>query len=148
MKILPDRLNETRNDWWADTAFPPFETNQSLIYKNPNFDQAELDELIKEFKADSEIPRPKPFWDILFFALILLTFPWPFVGLSVLCLSQFYLGILLAINLTAFVVLMTRILVYWESYFPKIRICRTLQIIAIIGLISYYIGPFLWDSGP
>ncbi len=145
LKILPERLPGINNEWWSDVAFPTFETNSSMVYRNADADQAELNEIIKDFEAGNEIPRPKPFWDFLYLLLILLTFPWPFVGLTILCIPQIYLGILLVINLSAFVLLLTRILVHWELYFPLKWTCRILQVIAIVALISYYITPFIFE---
>lgn len=143
LKVIPDRLRGIKDGWWADVAFPAYETNLSLIYQNPDADQAELDEIIKDYEAEFEVPRPKPFWEFLYLIIILLTFPWPIVGLTVLCIPHVYFGILLTINLAVFVLLITRILVDWECYFSKNWICRTVQIIAIASLIAYYIAPFL-----
>lgn len=146
MKILPGRLLGIKVDWWTEVCFPPYETNLSLIYRNPAADQTELDEIIKDYEAEPEAPRPKPYWEFLYLTLLLLTFPWPLVGLTIFCIPRVLFGILLMINLTSFIMLVSRIFAYWEIYFPKIWICRTLQIIAISCLISYYIIPFLLQN--
>ena len=149
VKALPDYLPGIRKEeeWWGEVVFPAFETNLGLIYRNPNGNQAELDEIIKDFEAESEIPRPKPFWDFLFLGIILLTFPWPLTGLSPTFLEERLYGIpnslWLFVNVIALSLLWFRIKECWNLYFTKPWICRMFQIIATLCLAIYYIMPFV-----